>query len=388
MHSDLTAFRNRAAYGFFEAASLFTDPVCGAHRRVREFQLAEDLYPGKEPWEYSLMRLSLFVQSSLLAVIGITTGLPGIGFRRAGTALLSEPFVHRQHLLEMPKLESKRFSLFFGNVAALESGHVYTNACVAPFSERVERIAKVVEEKKVDIACFCELMDFSGCQSLEQALLKRGFKEFYYAIGANSFVSSGLFVASKYKIANPLFTPFPADSGRSSFTNKGVFSFDVIGKKEGCVARVHLTHPQHSEESAYPTPRELSIRKEQFDCIETVVEKSGPECQVVIGDFNREAKELQEAKWKLQWDEGKLHKVPTWDGDDQCAKWTQQRASSPQRLDIAMVRKGTGKIKTEIIPVGYDPRQYLSTALSDHKWLKVDVQANRSMKEMLQGIRG
>lgn len=375
MNDYLTTGRKAVAYHCLQLASTLTDPVCNAHRKMREIQFAEEIYPGKEKWEYSLMRLMLSIQTAFLSTIGMATGLPGICMRKMGSTLLPDPFVHTQHLSQMPVLDKKRFSLFFGNVAALSSGHVYTNACVSPFSERVERIAKVVDEKKVDVACFCELMDFAGCKSLEQELLKKGFKEFYYTIGANSFVSSGLFVASKYKLADPQFTPFSDYSGRASFSNKGVFSFDVVGSGSERVARVHLTHPQHSEESSHPTKEELAVRQGQFDCIETIVEKSGKGCQIVVGDFNRENQELKDAKWKLRWDEGGCSQEPTWDGDDKCAEWTYQRPSSPQRLDIAMVRKGTGQIKTEIIPVGYDPRRYLSTALSDHKWLKVDVRA-------------
>jgi len=383
MTSYLTMGRSAVGYGCLEIASLLTDPVCGAHRKMREIQFAEELFPGKEKWEYSLMKLSLSAQTAFFSALGLFTGLPGVCMRKMGSALLPEPFVHTQHVPEVPRLDRKRFSLFFGNVAALTSGHVYTNAGVAPFSERVEKIAQVVDEKKVDVACFCELMDFSGCKSLEKELAKRGFREFYYTIGANAFVSSGLFVASKYKLASPEFTSFSDYSGRACFSNKGVFSFDVVGADESRVARVHVTHPQHSEESSYPTMQELAVRQGQFDCIETIVEKSGKGCQIVVGDFNRENQELKNAKWKLNWDQGGCSEEPTWDGDDKCAEWTLQRASSPQRLDVAMVRKGTGEIKTEIIPVGYDPRKYLSTALSDHKWLKVDVRAWQSFMQKL-----
>jgi hypothetical protein len=129
---------------------------------------------------------------------------------------------------------------------------------VTPSSFRLDEIIKKLD---ADVNCLYEVFDVITASYLSKELKKKGYSHFYYNIGANALgVSSGLFVASRYAIADPQFTPFSKTTlaGRTKFANKGVFAFSLIekkGAKRKTLARIHATHLSHSEKPDSPTKK-------------------------------------------------------------------------------------------------------------------------------------
>lgn len=119
-------------------------------------------------------------------------------------------------------------SLFFGGVL--------------PWPERIENVAKMILSNKPNLVCLQEVFSKEAALKLYE-LLKDNYAYFYIHIGVKPFgfnpdlfgMSSGLFIASNYKLENPTYVPFN-DTSRSHGYGFFVANIDTL-----TIISTHLT---------------------------------------------------------------------------------------------------------------------------------------------------
>lgn len=338
----VSSLRNQAAKLCFGSASFLTDPICLGHRTLWEGRIT-----NSNP--------CLKMCHAILFPFSVMGAFSGLILRTMGVFLQTTPFTH-ERVKECPQFSLKKLKLFTWNVVGLESGHVYTCAGVTPFSCRVDAVARKIIEQNADVVCLSEMMDWSASRSMIARLKEGGYKDFYYNIGPCSTVPSDLFVASKYKLANPRFTPFQNRWGLPGNRHTGVFDFQ-IGQ-----AHLFTTHLEPSHETSFPKELEKKTRASQWNCIEALANKVQG-CVVVTGDLNCQPNEFENICKGFK----RQYLGVTWDGDNFSASLTGQRVSTPCQLDWTLVRKGS--VRTKLIPTGFDRVHLKQEALSDHKGL-------------------
>lgn len=225
------------------------------------------------------------------------------------------------------------------------------------------------------VNCLYETFDVNAAFHICEQLKQRGYNDFYFNIGPKAVgVSSGILIGSKYKIHNPAFSPFPQDSlvGRTKNAAKGVFSFDLQGRRGENFARIYATHLQHSEEPAFPTAEEVEARRKQMQIIVDKIDVVRDRCIVVTGDLNLDDEEYRDSSWQDRFQKGDPFGdgLKTWGGDEFCARLVGKRVSGPLNLDHTMVLNGTAhSIETSLVETGYDPAVFKEGVLSDHDGL-------------------
>jgi hypothetical protein len=232
-----------------------------------------------------------------------------------------------------------------------------------------------IEEKNADVNCFYEVFDINLGEYLCHRLKEKGYTDFYFHIGPKAIgLCSGILVASKYKIDNPEFTPYPQETlvGHTKLgACKGVFAFDLKNHGQN-FARIFSTHLQHSHIPQFPTEEEVAARREQMRIIVDKVNAVRDRCVVVTGDLNLDDEEFRASFWQnrfLKGDRFDAHQK-TWGGEDFCAKLMGVQVSCPLNLDHTMVLQGTARsIETTIVETGYDAPVFKEKALSDHAGL-------------------
>jgi len=370
------ALANRAAERFFYLASYLTDPICN----VREYYWRLAVVDSLNPTAY---KISNYIRKGMLCVgivgwasLAAVTTLPGAGLRVLGSYLQKQPFIHKQGPAEHKTLPLNRvFSLLSWNICCIGAGYSITAGGVVPRDFRIDKIVDRILREDADVNCLYEMFDPKVASYVCERLKARGYNHFYFNIGPRAIgVSSGILVASKYKIHDPEFSAFPAESlvGSTKHSTKGVFSFDLESQGR-LFARIYSTHLQHSAEPEFPTTEEVVARGVQMQMIVDKVNLVRDRCIVVTGDLNLDDGEYKSSSWQARFLKGDRfgNLLKTWGGEAFCARLMGQRVSKALNLDHTMVlNNGAARsIETDLVETGYDPEVFKEDALSDHAGL-------------------
>lgn len=157
-------------------------------------------------------------------------------------SLRGEPFHAIKGELKDKKTNKREFTLFNMNICFLPGELPLFFGGVAPAAERVSGIASLILNQNPDVICLYEVHEVNSAYALYQKL-KKDYAYFYLDIGPSFLeMNSGLFVASKYKVVDPLFKPFYY-LGMQNQINKGYFSFKIVDEDK-TIAQIYTTHLQ------------------------------------------------------------------------------------------------------------------------------------------------
>lgn len=363
------------ASGLFVAASYLTDPVC----RVREFYWSVQTVDALNPEAYAI---SNAVRKAALgagivgwASLALFTTLPGIALRSLAAYLQKNPFIYVHGDAQDKTLPlDGSFSLLSWNICCVCAGYSISDGGVVPWEQRIDAIIDKILDTNADVNCLYETFDAKSAFYIAERLKQKGYNHIYFNIGPRAIgVSSGILIASKYKIAGVEFTPFPQDAlvGRTKNASKGIFAFDLESCGES-FARIHSTHLQHSEESLFPTEEEVEARKKEMQIMMDKVCAVRDRCIVVTGDLNLDDDEYNSSSWQHYFQKGDAYYDPdrTWGGNEFFALLKGERVSGPLNLDHTMILNGTARsISTSLVRTGFNAAMYQPEALSDHEGL-------------------
>lgn len=371
--SDETTWKDGLLRTAFWAATYLTDPICKSHEYFRRVQIVDALHPLE--WKVTRLARQFFLSVFLVgfATLGVFTAPPGTALRALGVHLQDRPFLFEKGDAPEKTLPPERsFTLLSWNVCCVAGGYPISDGGVVPWADRIDALAQKIIQTNADLNCLYEVFDVKSALKLSDKLKEAGYSHFYFNIGPKAVgASSGIFVASKYGLTNPEFTPFPQEMliGRTKHASKGIFSFD-LESQGSAFARVVATHLQHSEEPAYPTPDEIAARASQMEMLIKQTEAVKDRCLLALGDLNLDDAELQASTWSSLFEKKDLYSDKTWGGDAFCARLTGKRVSEPLNLDHTMCLKGSVQsMSTELIETGYDAEFFSADALSDHRGL-------------------
>lgn len=369
--SAIDAIRNKVAAQAFLWASYASDPIDNAHRSFREICVVDTLNPT------SCILVNLAKKTALcIGIVGwislaVFTSLPGVALRFLGRQLQTVPYFFEQGSSVGRVLPSDRsFSLLSWNICAIPGGLSISDGGVLHWRHRIDAVIAKIVEKNADVNCLYEVFDVQTAFYICDELKKRGYVDFCFNMEPKEIgISSGIFIASKYKIKDPQFTLFPQDAlvGRTKLASKGVFQGN-LESGGGIFASVFATHMQHSEEPEFPTDVEIAARKKQMHLIIDKVNQVRDRCVVVTGDWNLDDKEYNAASWRHLFQKGDAGIADkTWGGDGFCARLVGRRTSGPLNLDhTAVVRGSARSIVTSLVGTGFDHNDFKAAALSDH----------------------
>lgn len=365
----------------FRLASYLTDPICKAHEFFRRMYIVDVLNPTA--FKVSNWVRKFFIGLGIIVNLSLAIGstVPGICLRGITSHLEKEPFIYYRGKLPDEQFEVS-FSLLSWNICCPAGGYSISDGGVMPWSFRIDKILAKITEQDIDVISLYEVFDTASGFYLYEKLREK-YAHFYFNIGPRAIgPSSGIFIASKAKITNPEFTPFPKHMlvGRTKNSEKGVFSFNIQTKKGN--VKIYTTHLQHSEEPQYPTDEEVWARGKEMKLI---VDKVGQEVGSVIltGDLNLDNKEYAQSSWAGNFQEVSFAKNDsrTWGGDKFCAEMVGKRVSGPLNLDYALATKQSAlKMETFLIATGYDTKKCTRDALSDHRGLVSLVAFDKGLK--------
>ena len=367
-----TAWQERGFASVYRVASWLTDPICSAHRLYRQIFIVDAHYPMATELERWVRKSLLVFGSSAHALLSLITTFPGIALRFIVISLQNNPYIYFRGDGEEKQLMDKSFTLLSWNLCCVSGGYSITEGGVLPWIYRIHLLTSAVCSQNADVVCLFEIFDIQTALQLIEGL-KSSYAHFYFNIGPSTIgLSSGMFVASKVKVANPAFVPFTQKSldGRSKHCNKGVFAFDVLDEGKN-VVRIFSTHLQHSEIPDNPTHGELKSRRDEMEIILIQIRENQDKSCVLTGDLNLEEWEYQASDWKECFAEGKIESQGcTWGGDQFCSALVGKPSSSPATLDHTMITTDTNAtITTSYIETGFNAALFKPEALSDHKGL-------------------
>lgn len=359
----------------FLTASYFTDPLCKGHEFFRRLQIVEVLHPMASRITNFARKAFFLVGLAGFASVALVTTPMGIGLRYVGLQTQPTPFIYLQGDKKDKTLPlDQSFSLLSWNVCCIGAGYPISDGGVTPWHMRLNSVIEKILEKNADVNCLYEVFDVQTAFTLYQALKKKGYNHFYCNMGAKSIgTSSGIFVASKYKISHPEFIPFSQDMlvGRTKHAGKGAFAFDLESQGKA-FATICATHMQHSELPEFPTIEEVEARKMQMDLIIKKVSKIANRCAIVTGDLNLDDQEYKASFWQRYFQKGDAFpsSEKTWDGDAFSANLVGKKVSGPLNLDHTMLLKDSAhSIHTSLVRTGFDAKVFKKEALSDHEGL-------------------
>jgi len=304
--------------------------------------------------------------NAALWAISAPFSLPAMGVRYAVSRFQKVPYVYRKGDASEKKIQDRKFTVLSWNICQAQGGYETSDGGVISSPKRIQKIIDTILGSKAEVVCLYEVFDVYTARDLREKM-KNEYSHFYFSMGTRVVgPPSGIFAATKFPVENPTFTPFPQEAldGRAKNCGKGIFSFDIDKS-----ARIFATHLQHSEIPAKPTPGEVQARQAEMEIIMKLVDESGPEGRVVIGDLNLDDDEFKKADWSNHFVKGDTYTdEKTWGGDEYCAKLMQKEVSGALNLDHNMIVKGTAQsIETELLPTGYDPKVISEEATSDHR---------------------
>lgn len=371
--SFVDALLNRVAISFFSAASYLTDPICKTHECYRRIYVVDALNPQASKMANVARKVALVVSVVGWGCLATIITMPGVILRSIGAFIQRHPFVYYKGEAKEKELSKENaFTLLSWNICCVGGGYTISDGGVRPWSFRIDHVIDKIIEKDADVNCLYETFDTQSAFRIRDRLKDHGYVHFYFNIGPKAIgVSSGIFVASKYKIENPEFTQFPLDSlvGRTKNAAKGVFAFDLVSKGNS-FARIYSTHLQHSELPEFPTREEVEGRRKQMQIIMDKIHSVRDRCVILTGDLNLDDEEYAASSWKDRFEKYAEYQEKTWGGDEFCALMVGKPISSPLNLDHTMMVKSTGKsISTSLVDTGFDSTTFKKEALSDHAGL-------------------
>lgn len=354
---------------WYSVASWCTDPICKIDELITRASIIDSAYPEACKVEKWARKSVLYLGTIPCAFVSFTS-IFGAAIRYIANALKSQPFLYSPGMATEKPL-TEELSLLSWNLCCIPAGYSIRNGGVGPWHFRINALIKAVKRPDADVVCLYEIFDIQTAQSLIEGL-KDSYSHFYFNMGSHAIgLSSGLFIASKVKMTNPEFTPFPqeAKDGRAKYCNKGVFSFNIERQNER-IARIYSSHFQHSENSDEPTQEEKEARKKEMDLIlkgcedETTI--------IVTGDLNLNDEEFKGSEWGEKFNRGEITgEGSTWGGNQFWAKIAGLPVSHPTTLDHTMIFRNDYEqpISTSFVETGFDGAVFNWKALSDHKGL-------------------
>ncbi len=273
----------------FRLASLLTDPLCKAHEAYALTSVTQFMHPDSKWYLNKGRNTLLLIKAIFLTALALLTTVPGALLRCIGNQLQEKPFLSWSgpHAKELPC--QRAFTMSSWNVCCMVAGFAIGEN-LPPWKYRIDGIVRNILLKDSDVVCLYETFDTKAAFLISERLKEAGYHFGYFNIGSRALgVSSGLMVASKYKIVDPEFTPFPKDTllGVSKFSSKGFFTFSLASRKAP-FARIITTHLQHSETAQHPTLEECGARRLEMDLIRAKALDAQSEhlATVVTGDLN------------------------------------------------------------------------------------------------------
>lgn len=151
--------------------------------------------------------------------------------------------------------EDKKVSVINWNVCFFHYDLSMLFGGVLPWQVRVDRVVEEVCRQDADIVCLQEVFSQEAAEQLYQRL-KGEYAHFYLNIGPKLCgfdlfalgIPSGLFVASKYPLANPVFTPFDKNQ-TPKVRGYGFFTCEIVSQNKpfAVLTTTHL-HPGNDVE--------------------------------------------------------------------------------------------------------------------------------------------
>lgn len=196
---------------------------------------------------------------------------------------------------EIPSFQGKALKFASLNAALQNPYCPFTAGVVNPFdrlSPYPHRIAGLVEkiaEENYDLFAGQEFEDLGSQEEFIWIMEAAGYRYFIRDLGTNTMLNrSGLFIASKYPIDQPKFTPFLWDdkAGLAEFSKLGILTFTMSlnGKEQGFL----ITHLNYGDDEKCQTARETQISK----FILPYLQKG----YLVLGDFNCDTSQITQLK--------------------------------------------------------------------------------------------
>ena len=336
--------------------------------------------PQATPLWNAIQKVSLCIGMLGWFSLSLFSTLPGMALRTLGSYLMRNSFLYMQGDAQEKKLPSNgSFSLLSWNICGVNAGYSITDGGVLPWRFRIDAILDKMIQKKADVNCLYEVFDINTATYICEKLKQKGYNHFYFNIGPKVIgVPSGILVASKFKVQNPEFTPFPQETllGLAKHSAKGDFAFDLASRGHS-FARIHATHLLNSKEPQFPKAEEIEARRQQMKIIVNKMKKTKKRCvEVVTGDLNLDGKERRSAFWNnLFSGRDFFHGHKTWGGEKCTAQF---RPSHPLNLDHTMVLKKTARsICTKLVKTGFDRGVLKPEALSDHGGLASKIRVRK-----------
>jgi endonuclease/exonuclease/phosphatase family metal-dependent hydrolase len=350
---------NRLAAYLLLTSDYLSKPFFALCESCRWIPAIDTLYSSENLLFRSARKVALVFQMVVFSLATLVCLLPAFFLRGVGNSLFGHAFLYAPGATSEKFLDENQplFSLLSWNVCCIP-GFSFQSG-VMPYPLRIERIAQRIIQESCDVVCLYEVFDNIAAGQIRKALAASGYAHFYFNIGPKTLgLNSGLFVASKFAVQNPQFTPFK----NSSQIQRGVFSFDLMSAQSR-FARIFATHLHSSQESTAPKAEEIAIRQEQMECILEGLPKEKI-CTVIAGDLNLDDEELENSSWNACFEQGEIRGGKSWGA-----------YSDGLNLDHVMVVKTTALIQTAVKEVGFNPNQLREEALSDHAILCTQLRA-------------
>lgn len=186
--------------------------------------------------------------------------------------------------VENPDLIKKEISILTFNTQ-LGPECMNTRNHTRSVKERQYEVAQAISKLDCDIVCLQETFNTEAEKVLEEELSKQGFKWIIRSVGHSSFkVSSGLFIASKFKLENPIFWENTHKGGSDQLSHKGVLAVTVeVSKRKFALFNLHLNAGGKGGGIVYRTPQMEALKEHVQEYSKVYgLDKN----QVICGDFN------------------------------------------------------------------------------------------------------
>lgn len=365
---------NGIAVCMLRLSDYLSQPVYNMMQNYQMIRFTDAFYPDRRAVYKLALKVVYAVAVVVWAITLLFSTLPALFFKVIGSYMLDRSFIQARGTAPVQKLEGKQrvFTLLTWNVCCLP-GHSPASG-IFPAAERTSRIADKVIEQNADVVVLSEVFDNPTATTFSEKLAGFGYAHFFFHIDKHRKLCglpSGLFVASKFDVANPQFTPFT----KNNQIERGVFAFDLMSEGSR-FARICTTHLSDSDVPASPRKEEVAVRQQQMEEVLKQLPEE-PTCTVLAGDLNLDEVEMGNAPWGNRLDTGKVTGEKTWGGDRACAVVTGGRGSGPCNLDHALlVKNKAADIRTDVREVGFDGAHLNKTALSDHALLYSIIRLN------------
>lgn len=200
----------------------------------------------------------------------------------------SEPFATYVSQTSPKRGDGQSFTVFTANVIFMPGDFTYYFGGIRPWPERIEALTEKLISLDADVLALQEVFDELGARALVDHL-KNTYTYFYYDIGPHYFgldlekngINSGLFLASKYPIANPKFTRYVVPNMQEA-VYKGFFEVDILsqGQTIGHIVTTHL-QPFDDKDSQ-------QVRREEIEAIVDALEATADRsiANLLVGDIN------------------------------------------------------------------------------------------------------